>query len=98
MQEQWKSAYPGLTGKLVAWASKAGGRDVKQGSYSALWALTSPEIEEKGQNGWYFTDPGKTGSETSLASDPKLGAALWDLSDQIIREKLGDDALLDWNA
>lgn len=27
------------------------GRDPEQGSYSALYAATSPEIEEKGWNG-----------------------------------------------
>lgn len=26
-----------------------------------------------------------------------LGAALWDLSERIISEKLGEDALTDWN-
>jgi hypothetical protein len=33
------------------------GRDVEQGSYSALWALTSPKIEEEDLNGYYFYDP-----------------------------------------
>jgi hypothetical protein len=36
----------------------AGGRDGEQGSYCALYAATSPEIEEKGWNGYYFHDPG----------------------------------------
>jgi hypothetical protein len=41
---------------------------------------------------------GQPGKETSQASDEKLGAALWDLSVRIITDKLGQDALLDWNA
>ncbi|KUI54963.1 Short-chain dehydrogenase TIC 32, chloroplastic [Cytospora mali] len=98
MQQQWKEAYPGITGTLLTWAMLAIGRDVKQGSYSALWALTAPEIEEQNQNGWYFNDPGQPGKETSQASDPALGTALWDLSERIIKEKLGDDALTDWNS
>lgn len=57
MQQQWKSAYPGLFGKFLTWAMTTVGRDVEQGSYSALWAATSPEIEEKNLQGYYFVDP-----------------------------------------
>ncbi|KAK1752919.1 hypothetical protein QBC47DRAFT_348140 [Echria macrotheca] len=98
MQQQWKDAYPGLTGKLLTWAMLAGGRDVEQGAYSALWALTSPKIEEQKMNGWYFSDPDTPGKESSQASDPVLGDALWDLSERLIKSKLGDDALVDWKA
>lgn len=98
MQQQWKDAYPGITGTLLTWAMLAIGRDVKQGSYSALWALTAPEIEEQNQNGWYFSDPGQPGKETEQASDPDLGTALWNLSEKIIKEKLGDGALVNWNS
>lgn len=97
MQQQWKDAYPGITGKLLSWAMLSVGRDVEQGSYSALWALTAPEIEEKNQNGWYFSDPGQPGKESKKASDPALGQALWDLSERIIKDKLGSDALEDWS-
>jgi len=98
MQQQWKDAYPGLFGKLVSAVMLAGGRDVEQGSYSALYAATSPEVEEKGWNGYYFSDPGQPGKESSQASDPALGAALWDLSERIIKSKVGEDALTDWSA
>jgi hypothetical protein len=27
-----------------------------------------------------------------------LGAALWDLSERLVKEKVGEDALLDWSA
>lgn len=98
MQQRWKDAYLGITGKLLSWTMLSVGRDVKQGSYSALWALTAPEIEEKNQTGWYFDDPGHPGSESSQASDPALGQALWDLSERIIKDKLGSDALEDWSS
>ncbi|KAH8816646.1 putative short-chain dehydrogenase TIC 32, chloroplastic [Xylogone sp. PMI_703] len=97
MQQQWKDAYPGLLGKLITTVTLALGRDVEQGSYSALYAATSPEIEEKGWNGYYFTDPGTIGSGSSQTEDPALGAALWDLSERIIKDKLGPDALADWH-
>ncbi|KAH7179871.1 uncharacterized protein B0J16DRAFT_403178 [Fusarium flagelliforme] len=98
MQQQWKDAYPGLTGKLLSWAMLAIGRDVEQGSYSALWALTSSRIEEEDLNGYYFVDPDKEGNETTQASNPELANNLWELSTSLIKEKLGDDALVDWNS
>ncbi|CAJ2510863.1 Uu.00g064880.m01.CDS01 [Anthostomella pinea] len=98
MQQQWKDAYPGLFGKIVSAAMLAAGRDIEQGSYSALYAATSPEVEEKGWNGYYFSDPGQPGKESAQASDPTLGAALWELSQRVINEKVGDDALTDWDA
>jgi len=97
MQQQWKDAYPGLLGKLITAVMLAGGRDVEQGSFSALYAATSPEVEEKSWNGYYLNDPGMPGKESSQASDPALGAALWDLSERIIKDKLGPDALVDWH-
>jgi len=98
MQQQWKDAYPGLFGKIVSASMLAIGRDVEQGSYSALYAATSPEIEEKGWNGYYFIDPSKPGKESNQASDPTLGAALWALSEHIVKDKLGQDALVDWSS
>jgi hypothetical protein len=98
MQQQWKDAYPGLFGKLLTTVMLAGGRDVEQGSYSALYAATSPEIEEKGYNGYYFSDVGQPGKESKQASDPHLGNALWDLSTRLIKEKAGEDALVDWSS
>jgi len=98
MQEQWKDAYPGLLGKMLTGAMLSIGRDPEQGAYSALYASTSPEIEEKGWNGYYFSDPGQLGKESAQASDPQLGAALWDLSERIVKDKVGPDALVDWNS
>jgi len=93
MQEQWKTAYPGVTGQLISAASKFVGRSVEQGSYSALWAATSPKV----QQGFYYQDPDSPGKETSQASDKWLGCALWDLSHRIIKEKAGDDAMQSWS-
>ncbi|KAF2462558.1 NAD(P)-binding protein [Lindgomyces ingoldianus] len=39
MQQQWKGAYPRLFGKMLTGIMLAGGRDVEQGSYSALRGL-----------------------------------------------------------
>lgn len=98
MQKQWKDAYPGLFGKLVTTAMFAVGRDPEQGSYSALYAATSPEVEEKGWNGYYLQDVGMPGKESNQASDPMLGAALWDLSKRMIEAKVGKDAFVPWDS
>jgi NAD(P)-dependent dehydrogenase (short-subunit alcohol dehydrogenase family) len=97
MQQQWKDAYPGLLGKLLTSVMLATGRDVEQGSYSALYAATSPEVEEKKWNGYYLSDPGTPGKESAQASDPNLGTALWNLSERIVKDRLGDDAFNDWS-
>lgn len=96
-QKQWPEAYPGIPGKLLMYATQLVGRDVEQGAQSALWALTAPEIEEKGMNGYYFTDPSQEGKETEQASDEKLAKNLWNLSEKIITDKLGKNALGPWN-
>jgi len=57
MQQQWKDAYPGLFGKLLSWGMQSMGRDIEQGAYSAVWAATSPDVEEKKLQGMYFIDP-----------------------------------------
>jgi len=98
MQQQWKDAYPGIVGKLLTSAMLFVGRDVEQGSYSALYAATSPEIEENKWNGYYFSDPGQPGKESKQASDPTLGAALWSLSERMVKDRLGEDALVPWDS
>ncbi|PYI18933.1 short-chain dehydrogenase [Aspergillus violaceofuscus CBS 115571] len=98
MQQQWKDAYPGIVGNLLTKVMLAAGRNVEQGSFSALWAATSPEVERNGWNGYYFSDVAQPGKETGQASDPVLGAALWDLSHRLIREKAGEDAVVDWGS
>lgn len=98
MQNQWKDAYPGLLGKLLTTTMTAFSRSPEQGSYSALYAATSPEVEQKGWNGYYFTDPGQPGKESSQASDLTLGSSLWNLSHQMIKAKVGEDGMVGWDA
>jgi len=98
MQQQWEDAYPGITGKMAKYASLANSRSVEQGSYSTLWALTSPKIEENNWNGYYFSDPDTPGKESEQANDEKLAEALWALSTSLVEEVVGKDALKPWDA
>ncbi|KAG8935428.1 hypothetical protein FRC01_000035 [Tulasnella sp. 417] len=47
-------------------------------------------------NGAYITDPGKVGGETSQADDMQLAENVWSLCENLIKEKLGSDALYSW--
>ncbi|KAL1972406.1 hypothetical protein VTN31DRAFT_6820 [Thermomyces dupontii] len=98
LQQQYREAYPGWLGSVLTYTSLALGRSPEQGACSAIYAASSPEVEKKRWNGVYLTDPGQLGKESSQASDPQLGAALWDLSMKVIKQKLGDDALIDWGS
>ncbi|EEP81258.1 conserved hypothetical protein [Uncinocarpus reesii 1704] len=95
MQKQWKEAYPGVTGKLLQLAAGAISRSPEQGAFSTLYAATSPEIEEKQWNGAYILEPGQLGKENSQVN-PELGANLWDLSQKIIKQKVGENAFVEW--
>jgi len=46
MQEQWKGAYPGVTGQVVTNVAILLGRDVGQGRYSALWTTVVDPREQ----------------------------------------------------
>lgn len=53
---------------------------------------------EQGWNGLYFTDPGQLGQRSKQASGTALGDSLWRLSEKMIRDVVGEDALVDWNS
>ncbi|KAI0812517.1 hypothetical protein BC629DRAFT_1579886 [Irpex lacteus] len=74
-------------------------RNPDQGSLSTLWAATSDDVEKNRVDfqGKYFNDPGVLGGESKQGCDPELGARLWTLTEKLIREKGGQDALLPWD-
>jgi hypothetical protein len=98
MQNQWKDVYPGLLGNLLTTVMTAFSRSPEQGGFSALYAATSPEVEEKGWNGYYFTDPGQPGKESMMANDVTLGSNLWSLSHRMVKDVVGREGLVDWNS
>lgn len=103
-QDQFKEAYGGVLGSALKSLVVPFMRDPEQGSQSTVWAALSPEVVEQGADGgkkgkWqaaYVTDPGVNGKENSLACDEQRGQKLWELSEKMIREKLGEDALGNW--
>ncbi|KAJ3009880.1 hypothetical protein HKX48_007714 [Thoreauomyces humboldtii] len=67
--------------------SKALMTTVYQGSLNQLYCATSPEIEEKGYRGKYFTPVGKLTELGSQASNETLADNLWNLSEKVLAEK-----------
>jgi len=97
-QEQFKEGYGKLVGGIMKTLVTPFMRDAEQGSYTALYAATSSDLEKNGWQGKYYTDPAKVGGESNQACDEKIGANLWNLSNKVVKEKLGEDGLLPWNA
>ena len=95
-QEQFKDAYGEMLGTALKSVTVPFMRSPEQGSLSTLWAATSPEVEQKNLQGVYVTDPEKVGGETKQAQDDALAGKLWTLSQKLIKEKAGNDAILDW--
>lgn len=62
------------------------------------YAATDAEVVDKHYNGFYVSDPATPGKETALASNPEIGHNLWRLSAELIEEKLGKGALVEWAA
>lgn len=96
-QDQFKEAYGQTFGTLMKAVTVPFMRSPEQGSLSTLWAATSDEVDKKGWQGQYFSDPGVLGKETTQACDEQLGKNLWDVSEQLIKDKLGADGLLPWD-
>ena len=53
-------------------------------------------VEKDDLQAAYIYEPGKWGFEVSQGTDNKLAESLYSLSEKLIREKAGDDSLLDW--
>lgn len=98
-QDQFKEAYGQLFGTMLKYTVIPFMRAADQGSLSTLWAATSDDVERQRAkwDGQYITDPGVLGEGSKQACDPELGARLWKLSEEIIKEKAGEDALLPWD-
>jgi len=62
----------------------------EEGALTQLYVATSPEIEQKNYRGEYFVPFAKLATPSSFASNPELAQKLWDFTQQILKEKLGD--------
>ncbi|KZV83935.1 NAD(P)-binding protein [Exidia glandulosa HHB12029] len=96
IQEQIKEAFGSILGTVLLTLQKPLLRNVDEGSLGTLWAAVSPEVEEKGYQGVYISDPGVVGGETEQAKSEELGVNVWNLCEGLIKKTLGADAMLSW--
>jgi len=88
--KQAEEAY-GALGKIGVAVVRPFMKDpVKQGCKPALYAATSSEIVEKQIQGAYIIPDKKVTEPSTQALDDGLAKRLWDLSETVIREKLGE--------
>lgn len=67
----------------------------KQGALTALYAATSHEIEERSIRGEYIVPPRKVDGVAALAKDLGRQRALWEVSEEILRQRGYDIPPLD---
>lgn len=98
IQLQIHEAFGPILGRVITTLQTPLLRAPDEGSLGVLWAATTSgdELARRGLQGAYITDPGKAGGQTELATDPQLEENVWSLCEQLIRERIGDDALHDW--
>lgn len=87
--KQGEEAY-GMPGVLAHMLLKPFLKDpVKSGCRSALFAATSEEVVERGISGCYIVPDCKVTEPSDRAKDEALGERLWELSEKLLRERLG---------
>jgi WW domain-containing oxidoreductase len=87
-QKQAEEAY-GRLGKIGAVVVKPLMKDpVAQGCRPALWAATSPEVEEGNVDGQYIVPDKKVMEPSSQAKGAKLAERLWVFCESALKEKL----------
>jgi len=98
-QDQFKDTFGTIVGTMMKHLTIPFMRNPEQGSLSTLWAATSEEIDEDPAkwNGHYITDPGQLSEESRAAQSSELGKNLWGISELLVRNKIGSDALLPWD-
>jgi len=62
----------------------------EKGALTQLYAATSPEIIEKNYHGKYLVPIAKLGTPNAQGRDDELAKKLWDFTQNLLKEKLGD--------
>ncbi len=89
----WGSALRALTGPFE--------RSVSGASLTALWAATGLRVEHREEawdrwQGAYVSAVGVAGGESEMARDEGREGQLWSMSEDLVRRRLGNDALRPW--
>ncbi|RPD59889.1 NAD(P)-binding protein [Lentinus tigrinus ALCF2SS1-6] len=97
---QFQKAYGPVMGTAAKAIMAPFERTPEQACLSLLWAATAPEVEEHWERwqGAYVSAPGVRGAESSMAKDEEREEMLWSMSEKLVRQMLGNDALHPWTA
>ena len=92
-QSQMEPAY-GTTGKVLAKVLTSVFKDpVKEGCRPMLFATTSDAVVQEAIDGAYIVPDRKVTDPSKQAQDDAMGERLWQLTQTVLREKLGDSAV-----
>ncbi|OJT10471.1 hypothetical protein TRAPUB_13070 [Trametes pubescens] len=95
---QLAQAYGPLLGSAAKLVAAPFERTPVDAARSTLWAATAPELEQDWERwqGAYVTVPGQEDAGCAMARDETRGARLWAMSEDLVRKRLGEDALQPW--
>ncbi|KAI0703382.1 hypothetical protein C8T65DRAFT_655050 [Cerioporus squamosus] len=97
---QFQKAYGPVMGTAAKAVMAPFERTPEEACSAVLWAATAPEVEEQWEKwqGVYVSAPGVCGAETDMAQDEERGELLWTMSETLVRQRLGSDALHPWTS
>ncbi|KAI0775684.1 hypothetical protein BD413DRAFT_471036 [Trametes elegans] len=95
---QYARAYGPVLGTAAQLAAASLERAPADAARSTLWAATAPEVaaDSARWQGACVVAPGVERAEKGRAGDEELGARLWAMSEDLVRKRLGKDALRPW--
>lgn len=95
---QLAQAYGPLFGSAAKLATAPLERTPADAARSTLWAATAPELEQEWERwqGAYVIAPRQEHAECAVTRDEARGARLWAMSEDLVRKRLGKDALQPW--
>ncbi|KAL1939820.1 hypothetical protein VTO73DRAFT_9520 [Trametes versicolor] len=95
---QLAQAYGPLLGSAAMLATAPLESTPADAARSTLWAATAPELEQEWERwqGAFVSAPVQEDAEYALARDEARGARLWAMSEDLVRKRLGKDALQPW--
>ena len=97
---QFRKAYGPVLGTAAAAVLAPFERAPAEACLSVLWAATAPEVEADWAwwQGAYVSAPGVRGAESAMAEGEERGELLWAMSEGLVRQLLGSEALHPWTA
>ena len=95
---QFRKAYGPILGTAAAAVLAPFECAPAEACLSVLWAATAPEVEADWARwqGAYVSAPGVRGTESVMAGDEDRGELLWAMSEGLVRQLLGNEALHPW--